>query len=712
METDSKSQLPLFSLQDRLYTDDPQGAPQTAQRGAPTLCLPSIPFPTNFGETAEHPQLLSRSRMQPPITASYFEAEAAQLLGPGGETARKEPTGGSRELVGAALETRDGGDSCLDTAGGSPPRAFSRRAHQMGLPCLWRGLKQEETASAVRQEPLISATAAAAAAAATEDLAAGPFSSEHLIAPEAKQALGRPERNADTSKTETLGTVSAPVLQMETLGWSACSRVQHVLGNGLPEEPAGAAGGSRWEETGAAASDEWQSSCGGERTTKSAAAAGTASFPYTLSHTSPEENSSQPSEAVEGCREKDSNCQPNTQPSSLKPSSSSRHPTSLAAQSLALDVWNAPLVCAVRRSRSRSCCSSSSSMQNVAGPLRPYRSLSAVSEARRTVSNGPEENAAASKETAAVSKETAAATKEERQIGDISSSNCSPRPRRPPHMQHFLQLATQQQPTGSHAEHQGQQEQQKQQQEHQQQTLAPTPQALRTAETTPLPLLLCRESQQQLHEQQQQEQQQQQQQEKQAAAALLPYKGGGLAGDVQLSRTEDQRSQGEQQQDHQRQHQQQQEDCLRASSFSSLHTKTEVPSSVSDPTVALLLAQIEDITKQLPPRIIEAFWASLASARANAAAAAEAAEQPSPTAAAGVSAATRASAAAGGSETGAATAAAVAGAAGAALASTSTAAAGAAAGAAATTPAHSRTEAARTPWGARPPSSGCEAANP
>ncbi|KAL8456144.1 hypothetical protein Emag_000029 [Eimeria magna] len=42
----------------------------------------------------------------------------------------------------------------------------------------------------------------------------------------------------------------------------------------------------------------------------------------------------------------------------------------------------------------------------------------------------------------------------------------------------------------------------------------------------------------------------------------------------------------------------------------------------SDPSVELLLAQIDDITKQLPPKVVEAVWASLASARANASSAA------------------------------------------------------------------------------------------
>lgn len=42
------------------------------------------------------------------------------------------------------------------------------------------------------------------------------------------------------------------------------------------------------------------------------------------------------------------------------------------------------------------------------------------------------------------------------------------------------------------------------------------------------------------------------------------------------------------------------------------------PPPASDSSVELLLAQIDDITKQLPPKVIEAVWASIASARANA----------------------------------------------------------------------------------------------
>lgn len=86
-------------------------------------------------------------------TGSYFEMDVSNLMMPPAGTDPFEAGMQDRVLTFShstgyrQWKLEGGGDSC-STPGGSSPRAFSRRAHQMGLPSLVRALKPDEAHNA------------------------------------------------------------------------------------------------------------------------------------------------------------------------------------------------------------------------------------------------------------------------------------------------------------------------------------------------------------------------------------------------------------------------------------------------------------------------------------------------------------------------------------------------------------------------------------
>ncbi|CDJ39936.1 hypothetical protein, conserved [Eimeria tenella] len=618
---------------------------EDASTGLPTCISPFPPHwdgrQTEGSQQEAQSQLLGRMQQN---ARSYFQMDLSDLMPPGGGSSRPLE---ALEIEGALTfspspcpqqEAADNMNSWW-SAGTSSPRAFSHRAHQMGLPCLVRKLKSQDEACTVDTgTPPLNAASPAADTSLVTPPAAAPTAEPAAAAATAADAnvelADRPDSATVLEPAE--GVLNGEVLQVSTDGEKdlAGAANDSVSPCSLPASSAG------WAPSSSPGTfvEEKAQACSQAAATASGAAT-------SIGGSAPRPHRGAPAaDALQLC-----------QPPSVSPDA--KDPSPLEAAAAASGSRRSSLCCegsswaaspaaadgdgnvetndgdgrdtghstqhvrshALQQSETGSAPASSCSPAGPWNTIGQFTDCSVVTtDQSSTIHNqlttfaSPFYSGQRGKSSSDL-KRTNGPLEEENRGG-----NCPSSPAAPPSQPLLLHLDTSQVRAPLKSKQAQQRPEGDENTQHTRKIAAEEAlqQAFPGFDSRPTGTL---SEPQQLRQELQQEQQNT---ARRQPAVDFSIRETGLS---TRSPAVDVEQQDQQQQQHQ-QHGQEESSLKRSDlegcddSFQNPQLTSSKPPAVSNPSVELLLAQIDNITKQLPPKVIEAVWASLSNARASSAA--------------------------------------------------------------------------------------------